>query len=86
MFKVNVSISTCHVATHLNISNDFHIFNCVRWAAIPVFAGPQIISGLLGGSIIAYLFDGNAVMMLMIAGVAMLLGAASVNFVKEAVR
>ena len=49
-------------------------------------AGPQIISGLLGGSIIAYLFDGNAVMMLMIAGVAMLLGAASVNFVKEAVR
>jgi maltose/moltooligosaccharide transporter len=46
-------------------------------------AGPQIISGLLGGSIISYLFGGNAVYMLVVAGVAMLLGAASVTFVKE---
>jgi len=48
-------------------------------------AGPQIISGLIGGSIISYLFGGNAVYMLVVAGVAMLLGAASVTFVKEAV-
>lgn len=47
-------------------------------------AGPQIVSGLLGGSLIKYLFGGNAVSMLVVAGVSMLLGALSVNFVKEA--
>ena len=48
-------------------------------------AGPQIISGLIGGSIITYFFGGNAVYMLVVAGVAMLLGALSVSLVKEAI-
>jgi maltose/moltooligosaccharide transporter len=47
-------------------------------------AGPQIISGLIGGSIIAYLFNGNAVYMLALAGVAMLAGSFFVGMVKEA--
>ncbi len=45
-------------------------------------AGPQIISGLLAGSILKYLFDGEAIFMLVIAGVCMLLGGLSVVFVK----
>jgi maltose/moltooligosaccharide transporter len=47
-------------------------------------AGPQIISGLIGGSIIAYLFNGNAVYMLVLAGIAMLVGSFFVSMVKEA--
>lgn len=45
-------------------------------------AGPQIISGLLAGSILKYFFDGEAVYMLVIAGVCMLLGSLSVILVK----
>lgn len=46
-------------------------------------AGPQIISGLIGGTIITSFFNGQAVYMLVMAGVAMLLGALSVSFVKD---
>jgi maltose/moltooligosaccharide transporter len=46
-------------------------------------AGPQIISGLLGGWIISMLFGGNAISMLVISGVCMVLGALSVAFVKD---
>ncbi|MEN8138370.1 MAG: MFS transporter [Bacteroidota bacterium] len=46
-------------------------------------AGPQIISGLLGGWIVSQLFDGNAIYMIILAGVSMLLGGLSVYFVKE---
>jgi maltose/moltooligosaccharide transporter len=46
-------------------------------------AGPQIISGLLGGWIISMLFDGNAISMLAISGVCMVLGAISVAIVKD---
>ncbi|MCZ8353574.1 MAG: MFS transporter [Cyclobacteriaceae bacterium] len=46
-------------------------------------AGPQIVSGLLGGWIISGLFSGNAISMLVISGVCMILGAASVIFVKD---
>ena len=41
-------------------------------------AGPQIISGLVGGTILRSLFDNHAIFMLMICGVSMLLGACSV--------
>jgi maltose/moltooligosaccharide transporter len=47
-------------------------------------AGPQIISGLLAGSILKYFFDGEAIYMLVIAGVSMFLGALAVAFVKPA--
>jgi maltose/moltooligosaccharide transporter len=46
-------------------------------------AGPQIVSGLLGGWIVSSLFDGNAINMIVLAGVSMILGAVSVVFVKE---
>lgn len=45
-------------------------------------AGPQILSGLVAGPIIKHLFNGEAIYMLVIAGISMLLGAASVAFVK----
>lgn len=44
---------------------------------------PQIVMGLLGGVVVRYLFHGNAVMMIVAAGVMMLLGALSVGIVKE---
>ncbi len=47
-------------------------------------AGPQIISGLLAGSILKYFFHGEAIYMLAVAGVSMVLGAVSVIFVKPA--
>lgn len=47
-------------------------------------AGPQILSGLVAGSILKYFFDGEAIYMLVIAGVSMLLGAIAVYFVKPA--
>lgn len=46
-------------------------------------AGPQIISGLLGGWIISSLFNGNAISMLVISGICMILGALSVTLVKD---
>uniref|UniRef100_S0DDN4 Putative sugar transporter n=1 Tax=termite gut metagenome TaxID=433724 RepID=S0DDN4_9ZZZZ len=44
---------------------------------------PQIVMGLVGGVTVKYLFGGNAVMMIVAAGVLMLLGALSVGLVKE---
>lgn len=46
-------------------------------------AGPQIISGLLGGSILKIFFHGQAIYILMIAGISMLLGALAVYFVDD---
>ncbi|MBI9066793.1 MAG: MFS transporter [Salinivirgaceae bacterium] len=46
-------------------------------------AGPQIISGLIAGSILKHFFDGQAIYMIVIAGVSMLLGSLSVIFVKQ---
>ncbi len=44
---------------------------------------PQIVNGLLGGSILKYIFNGNAVYSIVMAGVFMLLAAASVWLVEE---
>lgn len=44
-------------------------------------AGPQIISGLLGGPLLRGLFNNHAIYMIMICGVAMLLGAIAVLFI-----
>ena len=46
-------------------------------------AGPQIVSGILGGVIVKNIFNGHAIYVLVLAGVSMLLGALSVAFVKE---
>lgn len=45
---------------------------------------PQIFMGLLGGVIVKYIFNSNAVAMLALAGVFMLCGAVSVAFVDKA--
>jgi maltose/moltooligosaccharide transporter len=45
-------------------------------------AGPQILSGLVAGSILKYFFGGEAIFMLVVAGISMILGALSVFFVK----
>jgi maltose/moltooligosaccharide transporter len=47
-------------------------------------AGPQIISGLLGGPLLRGLFNNHAIYMIMICGVAMLLGAIAVLFINPA--
>jgi maltose/moltooligosaccharide transporter len=44
-------------------------------------AGPQIISGLLGGPLLRGLFNNHAIYMIMICGVAMILGAIAVLFI-----
>jgi maltose/moltooligosaccharide transporter len=44
---------------------------------------PQIISGLFGGLILKYVFNQEAIYMLILAGVFMLFGAVSVFFVKD---
>jgi maltose/moltooligosaccharide transporter len=44
-------------------------------------AGPQIISGLLGGPILRGLFNNHAIYMIMICGLAMMLGAIAVWFI-----
>ncbi|MBP6385912.1 MAG: MFS transporter [Pseudarcicella sp.] len=44
---------------------------------------PQIVNGLLGGSILKYVFNGNAVYSIVMAGVFMLLASASVWLVEE---
>ena len=46
-------------------------------------AGPQILSGLLGGPILKRLFSEHAIYILVVAGVSMLLGSLSVSFVKD---
>ncbi|GET30392.1 SLC45 family MFS transporter [Prolixibacter sp. SD074] len=45
-------------------------------------AGPQIISGIVGGTIVRDIFGNQAIYMMIICGVSMLLGAATVFFVK----
>jgi len=45
-------------------------------------AGPQIISGFLGGFILRSLFHNQAVFMMIVCGISMLLGALAVSFVK----
>jgi maltose/moltooligosaccharide transporter len=45
-------------------------------------AGPQIISGLVGGPLLRGLFNNHAIYMIMICGIAMLLGAIAVLFIK----
>ena len=44
---------------------------------------PQICMGLIGGVIVKYIFGGNAVAMLALAGAMMLCAAASVAFIKD---
>lgn len=46
-------------------------------------AGPQIISGIIAGEILRYFFAGEAIYIMVIAGLSMLLGAISVAFVKQ---
>lgn len=46
-------------------------------------AAPQIVSGLLSGWILSSVFDNEAIYILMLAGAAMVLGAASVFLVRE---
>ncbi len=46
-------------------------------------AGPQIMSGLLGGPIVKHFFGQNAMMMIVLAGVSMLIGALTVYFVDD---
>ncbi|GET20607.1 MFS transporter [Prolixibacter denitrificans] len=45
-------------------------------------AGPQIISGIVGATLVRDIFGNHAIYMMIICGVSMLLGAASVFFVK----
>jgi maltose/moltooligosaccharide transporter len=46
-------------------------------------AGPQILSGLLGGPILKNIFSEHAIFILVLAGLSMLLGSISVFFVKD---
>ena len=46
-------------------------------------AGPQILSGLFGGSILKNLFHERAIFILMLAGCSMIIGATTVFFVKD---
>ncbi|MDP4183916.1 MAG: MFS transporter [Bacteroidota bacterium] len=46
-------------------------------------AGPQICSGLFGGLILEHFFKGEAIYMLVLAGVSMLIGCITVYFVKD---
>jgi len=46
-------------------------------------AAPQIVSALLAGLILKFVFDNQAIYIIVLAGVSMLLGAASVFFVRE---
>lgn len=45
-------------------------------------AGPQIISGFLGGFILRSLFNNEAVYMMIVCGISMLLGAVAAGFIK----
>ncbi|WP_049630889.1 MFS transporter [Cellvibrio sp. pealriver] len=47
-------------------------------------AAPQIVSGLIAGQILKYVFHNEAIYILVLAGVCMILGAISVYFVKDA--
>jgi maltose/moltooligosaccharide transporter len=46
-------------------------------------AAPQIVSGIFAGWILTSVFDNQAIYIIMLAGVAMLLAALSVYFVKD---
>jgi maltose/moltooligosaccharide transporter len=46
-------------------------------------AGPQILSGLLGGPILKHFFGEHAIFILVVAGFSMLLGGLSVFFVQD---
>ncbi|TRY32454.1 MFS transporter [Aliiglaciecola sp. M165] len=46
-------------------------------------AMPQIVSGLLSGFIVSYVFDNHAIYILIMAGISMLLGGLAVYFVQE---
>ncbi len=47
-------------------------------------AAPQIVSGLVAGQILKYVFNNQAIYILILAGVCMILGAIAVYFVKDA--
>jgi len=44
---------------------------------------PQILSGVLGGPILQMAFNGNAIYIIILAGIIMILGALAVYFVKD---
>lgn len=46
---------------------------------------PQIVNGIFGGLILKYIFDGDPLMSLLMAGVLMILGGLSVLFIKDKV-
>ena len=46
---------------------------------------PQIVNGIFGGLILKYVFDGNPLMSILMAGVLMILGGLSVLFIKDKV-
>ncbi|WP_143871360.1 MFS transporter [Catenovulum sediminis] len=46
-------------------------------------AGPQIICGFLAGPMLLYVFDNHAISMMWLAGISLVLGAASVFFVQD---
>ncbi|PUA28493.1 MAG: MFS transporter [Cellvibrio sp. 79] len=46
-------------------------------------AAPQIVSGLVAGQILKYVFNNEAIYIIVLAGVCMILGAISVMFVKD---
>lgn len=46
-------------------------------------AAPQIVSGLVAGQILKYVFNNEAIYIIVLAGVCMILGAVSVVFVKD---
>jgi len=46
-------------------------------------AAPQIVSGLVAGQILKYVFDNQAIYIILLAGAFMILGAASVYFVQD---
>lgn len=46
---------------------------------------PQIVNGIFGGLILKYVFDGNPLLSILMAGVLMILGGLSVLFIKDKV-
>lgn len=46
-------------------------------------AGPQIVSGIFGGMIVKHLFGSQSIMMIVLAGVAMMIASVSVYFVND---
>jgi len=46
-------------------------------------AAPQIVSGLVAGQILKYVFDNQAINIIVLAGASMILGAIAVYFVQD---